>query len=649
MSTFNRPLMRSHLQTKHPHLKSRQLDALLDELQDRFDQEQRKARAVANAKSLSYGEWLRSRFPSWDWESLVYARLIDIVQRVIDGELTQVIINVSPRVGKSSLVTERLPAYWLGQRPQDGIIVGAYSKELATFFTGAALDNYKLDNASLVDSERQEEWNNIYGGFVKGVGVGSGVTGRGCECLLAGTMIAVEGGSVPIERIAPGDRVLCEYGDERCERGYRPVVAVSRSVTKRLVAVLTAEDAIHCTPDHPVYAMSYEGGYGWTEGWKDAGDLKINDHVLTILGWRRIVAALPYECAPVTVYNLQVEEVETYFANNILVHNCLIIDDPVRSYAEAHSPAYQKLVWNWWLNDVRTRRNNLGNTPTLLIMTRWSEEDLTGKILAGPNASDWTVFSIPALAHDPNDINPTTMEPFGPDPLGRKPGESVLPHRMSVKDLNQLQIEMGTDFDGLYQQIPHSAARHSFDTTKIKVISHTAPLDAFRVRFFDRAGSAGKGDWTVGALLAVDDNGFVYIEDIVRGQWGDEGVDAVMDQTIKLDYPKYGKNGFYQFWFEQEPASSGKAIANQTIRKFAGYEAYADRPSDNKSVRSKPWASFVNSGNVYMVEGDWNKAFLDEMRRYIAFGPANQTDDQVDASSGAFMKLTVERLDVSMA
>jgi phage terminase large subunit-like protein len=48
-----------------------------------------------------------------------------------------------------------------------------------------------------------------------------------------------------------------------------------------------------------------------------------------------------------------------------------------------------------------------------------------------------------------------------------------------------------------------------------------------------------------------------------------------------------------------------------------------------------PLASQWNAGNVKLLRGDWNAAYLSE----IASFPFGTNDDQVDASSGAFGKL----------
>ena len=56
----------------------------------------------------------------------------------------------------------------------------------------------------------------------------------------------------------------------------------------------------------------------------------------------------------------------------------------------------------------------------------------------------------------------------------------------------------------------------------------------------------------------------------------------------------------------------------------------------DKVTRARPFAAQVNVGNVALSVGAWVDAYRDEMRSF----PHGKYDDQVDASSRAFMELT---------
>lgn len=57
----------------------------------------------------------------------------------------------------------------------------------------------------------------------------------------------------------------------------------------------------------------------------------------------------------------------------------LIVDDPIRSRADAESPAIRDKVWKWYSSTFRTRRQK--DASILITATRWHEDDLTGRLL----------------------------------------------------------------------------------------------------------------------------------------------------------------------------------------------------------------------------------------------------------------------------
>ena len=94
-----------------------------------------------------------------------------------------------------------------------------------------------------------------------------------------------------------------------------------------------------------------------------------------------------------------------------------IIDDPVKSPEEAQSQTMSRRIWDWYRGVARTRLEPGG--AMLLIMTRWSEDDLAGRLLADRDGEAWEVLNLPALAEDD-------------DPIGRVPGEALWPERFPL-------------------------------------------------------------------------------------------------------------------------------------------------------------------------------------------------------------------------
>lgn len=151
------------------------------------------------------------------------------------------------------------------------------------------------------------------------------------------------------------------------------------------------------------------------------------------------------------------------------------------------------------------------------------------------------------------------------------------------------------------------------------------------VRYFDKAGTEGGGDYTAGVLMGRA-QGLYFVLDVVRGQWSPAQRNAVIRQTVMQDAMVCPR---YSVWVEQEPGSGGKESALNTVTELAGYDAHAETVTGTKVVRANPFAAQCEVGNVKLIAGAWNADYLNEL---CAF-PEGPHDDQVDASSGAFAKL----------
>lgn len=89
---------------------------------------------------------------------------------------------------------------------------------------------------------------------------------------------------------------------------------------------------------------------------------------------------------------------------------------------------------------------------------------------------------------------------------------------------------------------------------------------------------------------------------------------------------------------EQDPGQAGKAEAQYQIRNLAGFTAKINIAREAKGVRARPFSAQCEAGNVKIVRGAWNDAYLRELENFD--GTTNCVADQVDASSGAFAMLT---------
>ena len=76
----------------------------------------------------------------------------------------------------------------------------------------------------------------------------------------------------------------------------------------------------------------------------------------------------------------------------------------------------------------------------------------------------------------------------------------------------------------------------------------------------------------------------------------------------------------------------------QTLAKIlAGYPVKVVAPTGDKTTRATPAAAQAEAGNVKLLRGEWNEAFMDELCTF----PAGAHDDQVDAFADALNELAL--------
>ena len=117
--------------------------------------------------------------------------MADAFERVADGSLKRLIINMAPRHTKSEFASYLLPSWFLGKFPEKKIIQTAHTAELAVGFGRKVRNLVSSDNFSKVfdtklssDSKAAGRWNTNKGGDYFAIGVGGAVTGKGADLLI---------------------------------------------------------------------------------------------------------------------------------------------------------------------------------------------------------------------------------------------------------------------------------------------------------------------------------------------------------------------------------------------------------------------------------------------------------------------------------
>jgi predicted phage terminase large subunit-like protein len=293
----------------------------------------------------------------------------------------------------------------------------------------------------------------------------------------------------------------------------------------------------------------------------------------------------------------------------------LLVDDPYSSPAEAASEVIREGVWTFWDEAARVR---LGDDANVVVMFhRYNEDDIAGRLMATEglrrDGGKWELMRFAAVADGQGD-----------DPMSRPAGERLSP-RMSDAYLEEQQ-RSGFAWEGQFQGLPGRKGGNFFEVEKLQVVD-AAPAEGKSCRGWDMAATAAGGNWTAGVRIKqAARSGLWYVEHVARGQYGTAARNDAIRQTADLDGDEVHQRG------EQEPGSGGKDQALMFLQLLAGLPCSVGPASGSKEVRADPFSAQVNAGNVRLVRGDWNRAYVEELRAF----PRGRNDDQVDGSSTAF-------------
>ena len=161
--------------------------------------QQKVGQLIAEArKSITYNQ-ARSDFMAYVkyvWPNFIHGRhhekMAAAFQRVAEGKVKRLIINMPPRHTKSEFASYLLPSWFLGMFPDKKIIQTSHTAELAVGFGRKVRnlvdsDAYKdiFPTVALqADSKAAGRWATNFAGEYFAIGVGGAVTGKGADLLI---------------------------------------------------------------------------------------------------------------------------------------------------------------------------------------------------------------------------------------------------------------------------------------------------------------------------------------------------------------------------------------------------------------------------------------------------------------------------------
>ncbi len=146
--------------------------------------EVKRKKSTKSADRVILWKFIRKVLPQYKFYKF-HAKVIEQLQRVIDGQCNRLILQVPPRHGKSLLASQLLPAAYLLAHPDRYVGISSYSSELAEGFSRKARGYFKEGGGLLSeDSKAVNAWGTQGGGGLWAAGVGGAVTGRSGHLLI---------------------------------------------------------------------------------------------------------------------------------------------------------------------------------------------------------------------------------------------------------------------------------------------------------------------------------------------------------------------------------------------------------------------------------------------------------------------------------
>ncbi|WP_164867941.1 phage terminase large subunit [Rhodovarius crocodyli] len=303
-----------------------------------------------------------------------------------------------------------------------------------------------------------------------------------------------------------------------------------------------------------------------------------------------------------------------------------ILGDDMNHVKKVEQEADREKVTSWWREAIPSRLNDQAYGVKMVIQQRTHVNDLAGECIRLGYHKVVLPMEFEADHPDRHPLDPRKVD-----------GEVLHPARWVQRNaLSRYKANLGAyAVAGQLQQRPAPRdggifKRHWF---RIEAMAPAEVLQGGTVRRWDLAATVPKSgtdpDYTASVKMGRDQFGRVYILHANRLRETPFNVDLAIQAMASQD------GNSCRLILPQDPGAAGVARMQQQQAFLAPIATEFERETGDKAERARGLASAAQAGNVILVRGEWNDAFLEELCTF----PAAAHDDWLDAAAGAYSAL----------
>lgn len=315
-------------------------------------------------------------------------------------------------------------------------------------------------------------------------------------------------------------------------------------------------------------------------------------------------------------------------------HAHIIINDDPQNPKQADSEPL-RLQATEFTKTLSTRKVNKKNTPTITIMQRLHEEDVTGYLLK-KKADKIKHICLPAEVSD--NVKPAELKE-------RYVNGLLDPVRLDAEVLSEARVDLGTrGYAGQYEQTPASAKGNIIQKDWFQHISR-AQFEAMRggatMHFFldtafdERKKKTDNDPSGILACCKIGQQLFIYHAQKVWKTFPDL-IAFLPDYCQTWGFNK--RNSTLRI----EPKANGISVVQQLRASTDLNVTKTPTPTDSKTTRLSTCSPKVECGRVVLVDGDWVEDFVEE----VAGFPTQVHDEYVDILCYAIDHLLIRELEL---